>query len=130
MIPMALNCYGCTEESNNKLFTIGNLYLVRDQKGNKIEATLVKFIYDGFISLSFKSLLFAKGLIGYKRLQENRYPDKDIIYIYDVKDVIKELENRARIKPDWCYTFSGRTLHKEYEEEMNPKTRFGNKIER
>lgn len=136
---MVYNRYGYTEEINDKLYTVGNLYLIKDQDNNTIEATLILFKHESIWGIDPRffmpeAIIFGIGEEARKRIGQGRLPDeKDMIQINkeDYRDrILEEVLNRARKEPDWHYSRSLRREREELIEELNPTTRFGTRIHR
>ena len=85
--------YGRTVvKKNDILFTIGNVYLLKDKNNNEIEVTLVR-LEDHFSN-------FVKGRLSKKQVKHYMYKTADILYDVNLDDILCEVENRARFEKE------------------------------
>lgn len=136
---MVYNRYGYTKEIYDKLYSVGNIYLIKDQDNNTIEATLILFKHESTWGIDPRfftpdAIIFGIGEEARKRIGQGRLPDeKDMIQI-NKEDygnrILEEVLNRARKEPDWHYSRSLRQEREQLIEELNPTTRFGTRIHR
>lgn len=89
--------YGKTAKARKDLLlTVGNVYLIKDKNDNEIEATLVRC--DTALVNYVTFTIFVKGRLAKKQVTGYHYKTDDTMYDIKVDQIIKEIENKARIE--------------------------------